>query len=812
MFSFVRGSPQQAPREPISVRPAFGPGHGLTPELLASRWSSYPGMNVIEFDGHVTDAEFDGHVQDVECFSNFYDQRECPFDFDLPPELDGIGLSPDELTVRCAFAEKAIALCKAAVSGDRQSYEKICDANSPGGAKALGRKVSGFKEDLWNDVVCSVAFAVVVQKFSKTDAIRPALLATGDAVLAEARENDHLWGVGLERGNPSCQVPSEWKGVNILGWALMETRAVLRLAEAADLDVEADFERASRGDEPDVAHGSGGEGNGRAESPVPSVSRSFVPSSPTKCHRGGCTKPVGMSPWCSLACQTVSQANTLGFDESQSYCWAYADSYSPLAKFSPLRYSKYLHRWELAEELAKLSAPERAVRVHDQRSRHSVATFESSTLAQAALTADKGLPANENGYDESPRFRWRWIYPAGPSGYGDSLPKVGYRAWSVHMSRSEMLAQFQDECYSLVSMPVEIQMKGREKKPARYDTLQKAEEALRQPLRGISDDAIQDLESRCNLQMDRCQTTRLLAKYGGDVLKASREFDAPPTPYAELVQAAGFAESPFRKEYAKNEAVPTVEALKEAVANLVEDFHVCRCPRGPERCRQQFLEDLASGLSKDDDVPIAAQRLWTSAVRNCADQELCGLINLATRTAVPQNARPVALLARAINSKLVTVDREAIKRNAAALEQRPGFNGTCFRGGSLPNIHKAFFEQNKTKKIRVPNYLATAFKDGEVVKGFLERAEEQGDPCVKWEIHLTSRAGRCYCTHVNFIENRTEGLDDEHEFLFVPYSVFTIDDVKWSRNPTAADPHVITMCAAEDNLEEENDLLLAPWS
>ena len=50
----------------------------------------------------------------------------------------------------------------------------------------------------------------------------------------------------------------------------------------------------------------------------------------------------------------------------------------------------------------------------------------------------------------------------------------------------------------------------------------------------------------------------------------------------------------------------------------------------------------------------------------------------------------------------------------------------------------------------------------------------------------------------------------ESEYLFAPYSVFTVRGATW-RAGTAADPHVIELSAAPDN-QGDLDLQLAPWS
>ena len=67
------------------------------------------------------------------------------------------------------------------------------------------------------------------------------------------------------------------------------------------------------------------------------------------------------------------------------------------------------------------------------------------------------------------------------------------------------------------------------------------------------------------------------------------------------------------------------------------------------------------------------------------------------------------------------------------------------------------------------------------------------------------------CRHVNLVTKRVPGLPDEQEYLFTPYSVFTVLSASWNAG-TAANPHVIELLAAVDNQEAPEDLPLAPWS
>ena len=65
------------------------------------------------------------------------------------------------------------------------------------------------------------------------------------------------------------------------------------------------------------------------------------------------------------------------------------------------------------------------------------------------------------------------------------------------------------------------------------------------------------------------------------------------------------------------------------------------------------------------------------------------------------------------------------------------------------------------------------------------------------------------CVHVNLVTR--SNVPGEQEYLFAPYSAFTVISSKWAAG-TAADPHIIELSAAPDNKAAPEDLHLAPWS
>ena len=101
-------------------------------------------------------------------------------------------------------------------------------------------------------------------------------------------------------------------------------------------------------------------------------------------------------------------------------------------------------------------------------------------------------------------------------------------------------------------------------------------------------------------------------------------------------------------------------------------------------------------------------------------------------------------------------------------------------------------------------FLATSFSEG-VADGFIERVPAQY-PKVKWLIRIDPMRK---CVHVNLVK-RTN-VPGEEEYLFAPYSAFTVLSVAWNAGTDAA-PHVIELLAAADNRKAAEDLPLAPWS
>jgi len=138
--------------------------------------------------------------------------------FGAPFAIDG---------VRYPTAEHYMMAEKARLFGDAAALEKVLGAGSPAAAKAAGRGVLGFKDEVWLAHRWDIVVRANVAKFAQNAELREFLMQTGDRVLVEASPVDKIWGIGLAGDDEFAEKPRFWKGLNLLGFALMEAREQL---------------------------------------------------------------------------------------------------------------------------------------------------------------------------------------------------------------------------------------------------------------------------------------------------------------------------------------------------------------------------------------------------------------------------------------------------------------------------------------------------------------------------------------------------------------------------------------------------------
>jgi ribA/ribD-fused uncharacterized protein len=179
----------------------------LTFDQLRDRHNAGEAFKFVHFWGHQPPR--DGSVSQT-CFSQWY---EAPFEVD---------------SEHYRTAEHFMMAEKARLFKDEDVRRQILGSANPGAAKTLGRNVKGFVEAVWVqhrfDIVCRANVA----KFSQHAALRDYLIRTGNRILVEASPTDRIWGIGLAASDPGANNPNLWKGLNLLGFALMVTRDTLK--------------------------------------------------------------------------------------------------------------------------------------------------------------------------------------------------------------------------------------------------------------------------------------------------------------------------------------------------------------------------------------------------------------------------------------------------------------------------------------------------------------------------------------------------------------------------------------------------------
>ena len=129
---------------------------------------------------------------------------------------------------RYATAEHWMMAEKARLFGDPAAERAAIDAANPALAKAAGRTVRDFDDEVWVRERFEIVVRAGTHKFAAHRDMREFLLRTGSRVLVEASPRDRLWGIGMGAKNENAENPAAWRGLNLLGFALMETRERLR--------------------------------------------------------------------------------------------------------------------------------------------------------------------------------------------------------------------------------------------------------------------------------------------------------------------------------------------------------------------------------------------------------------------------------------------------------------------------------------------------------------------------------------------------------------------------------------------------------
>jgi ribA/ribD-fused uncharacterized protein len=178
-----------------------------TREQLAAHLAGGASVDFLFFWGHTPKRP---GVVDAACLSQWFDRA-----FDV----DG---------VRYATAEHFMMAAKARLFGDAAALARVLASRTPADAKAIGREVRDYDDAAWERARVDAVVRGNVAKFAQHEDLRRFLVGTRELVLVEASPRDTIWGIGLGASNPKARDPARWRGRNLLGFALMEARAIIQ--------------------------------------------------------------------------------------------------------------------------------------------------------------------------------------------------------------------------------------------------------------------------------------------------------------------------------------------------------------------------------------------------------------------------------------------------------------------------------------------------------------------------------------------------------------------------------------------------------
>ena len=127
-------------------------------------------------------------------------------------------------TIRYNCAEQWMMARKAYTFNDFDSLSDIMKSKDPKEQKALGRKVQGYDQEIWDSKKKRIVYMGNVLKFSQSPYLFKFLNNTKGLTLVEAAPWDKVWGCGTGPDDERTFKIEDWQGENLLGRILMKVR------------------------------------------------------------------------------------------------------------------------------------------------------------------------------------------------------------------------------------------------------------------------------------------------------------------------------------------------------------------------------------------------------------------------------------------------------------------------------------------------------------------------------------------------------------------------------------------------------------
>lgn len=120
---------------------------------------------------------------------------------------------------------------KARLFNDFEIAEQILCTEKAPLVKELGRKIKNFNDETWKKNRYEIVVKGNYFKFIQNPGLKDFLISTNEKIIVEASPLDNIWGIGIAKDSAGIENPDNWKGLNLLGFALMEARDRIRLVE-----------------------------------------------------------------------------------------------------------------------------------------------------------------------------------------------------------------------------------------------------------------------------------------------------------------------------------------------------------------------------------------------------------------------------------------------------------------------------------------------------------------------------------------------------------------------------------------------------
>jgi len=126
-------------------------------------------------------------------------------------------------------AEQYMMYHKALAFDDQIIADQILASNNPKEQKALGRKVKNFSNAVWDVQKYQVVLTCNLLKFWQNKGLLKEILNSkyDNKTFVEASPYDKVWGIGMHEDDYGVEDAANWKGENLLGKVITETRKML---------------------------------------------------------------------------------------------------------------------------------------------------------------------------------------------------------------------------------------------------------------------------------------------------------------------------------------------------------------------------------------------------------------------------------------------------------------------------------------------------------------------------------------------------------------------------------------------------------